>query len=166
MKKFLHYFEEQSLLIEAKANTHLTHLEELVLTKGKKGYDEARTFLVNILSHLQGKSKKKINTSVKWDGCIHPDTMLITTEGKLPISYIISSEKPYQVLCRDIDTGCDVWKEAKLPRINDNNKKWVEIELDNGEVFRCTSDHKILTSNRGWIEAENLSVEDILVEPH
>jgi hypothetical protein len=163
MKKFLYYFEEQSLLFEAKANTHLTHLEELVLTKGKTGYDEARNFLVDILSHLQGKSKRKINTSVKWDGCIHPDTMLITTEGKLPISHIIDSEKSYQVLCHDMNTGCNVWNEAKLPRVNNNGKAWVEIELDNGEIFRCTCDHKIFTSNRGWVEAKDLSTEDVLV---
>ena len=33
---------EQSLVVEAKANTHLTHLEELVLTQGKEGYQLAR----------------------------------------------------------------------------------------------------------------------------
>jgi len=69
MNRFLSYFEEYTLLSESvKANTHLTHLEELVLTKGKPGYDQARVFLVDILSHLRGKSKRKINTSIKWDG--------------------------------------------------------------------------------------------------
>ena len=63
----------------AKANTHLTHLEELVLTKGSDGYKMARAFLVELLKTLKGNSSSKIKTSVKWDGApaifvgINPD---------------------------------------------------------------------------------------------
>ena len=81
MKNFKLYFESYQLLQEAtKANTHLTHLEELVLTRGEQGYGIARGFITDLLSHLQGKSKRKVNTSVKWDGAPaifagrHPDT--------------------------------------------------------------------------------------------
>ena len=52
----------------AKANTHLTHLEELVLTKGPEGYKMARAFLLELLKTLKGNTKSKIQTSVKWDG--------------------------------------------------------------------------------------------------
>ena len=81
MKNFKLYYEGYQLVEEAaKANTHLTHLEELVLTKGEQGYNTARGFITDLLSHLQGKSKRKVNTSVKWDGAPaifagkHPDT--------------------------------------------------------------------------------------------
>ena len=80
MKTFKLYFEQYELLNEAKANTHLTHLEELILTKGEGGYKTARGFITDLLSHLQGKSKRKVNTSVKWDGAPaifagkHPET--------------------------------------------------------------------------------------------
>ena len=57
-----------SLLEEGKANTHLTHLEELVLTQGPKGYDMARAFLLELLETLKGNSKSHVQTSVKWDG--------------------------------------------------------------------------------------------------
>ena len=52
----------------AKANTHLTHLEELVLTKGPAGYKMARAFLLELLKTLKGNTNSKIQTSVKWDG--------------------------------------------------------------------------------------------------
>jgi|TARA_B100000282_G_scaffold88509_1_gene61864 cytidyltransferase-like protein len=52
----------------AKANTHLTHLEELVLTQGPEGYKKARTFLLELLKSLKGNTSSKIQTSVKWDG--------------------------------------------------------------------------------------------------
>ena len=68
-----------ALLTEAKANTHLTHLEELILTQGKDGYKTAKSFLIELLKNLAGNSDTKINTSVKWDGApavfagINPD---------------------------------------------------------------------------------------------
>ena len=80
MRSFKQFHLNSQLLTEAKANTHLTHLEELVLTKGEKGYDVARTMISNLLSKLQGKSKRSVNTSVKWDGAPaifagkHPET--------------------------------------------------------------------------------------------
>ena len=55
-------------LLEAKANTHLTHLEELVLTQGPQGYEMARAFLLELLETLKGNSKSHVQTSVKWDG--------------------------------------------------------------------------------------------------
>jgi len=83
MKNFKLYFEHYLDILEegkGKANTHLTHLEELILTKGQGGYDQAKGFLTNLLGHLQGKSKRRIGTTVKWDGAPaifagkHPDT--------------------------------------------------------------------------------------------
>ena len=57
-----------SLLEEGNANTHLTHLEELVLTQGFDGYLLARAFLMELLETLKGNTKSKVSTSVKWDG--------------------------------------------------------------------------------------------------
>ena len=58
----------KTLTVEAKANTHLTHLEELVLTQGAAGYDLAKSFLFELIENLGGNSNAKVSTSVKWDG--------------------------------------------------------------------------------------------------
>ena len=55
-------------LMEAKANTHLTHLEELILTQGEEGYFQARSLLLELIKNLKGHSDTKVSTSVKWDG--------------------------------------------------------------------------------------------------
>lgn len=44
-----------------------------------------------------------------------------------------------------------------------STEELVEIELENGNVFRCTPDHLILTE-RGWVEAEALKENDTIKE--
>ena len=80
MRNFKDFHKDSQLLTEAKANTHLTHLEELVLTQGERGYGTARKMVSDLLNKLNGKTKRAVNTSVKWDGAPaifagkHPET--------------------------------------------------------------------------------------------
>lgn len=39
----------------------------------------------------------------------------------------------------------------------------IELTLDNGETLKLTPDHRVFTENRGWVEAAQLTDEDILV---
>lgn len=70
---------QENILTEASANTHLTHLEELLITQGAEGYKLAKSFLLELIRNLKGNSNAKVNTSVKWDGApaiftgINPD---------------------------------------------------------------------------------------------
>jgi len=75
------WWKEQltEILSETKANTHLTHLEELVLTQGQDGYNQAKAFLYELIKNLKGEDNSIKNVSVKWDGApaiftgINPD---------------------------------------------------------------------------------------------
>lgn len=40
------------------------------------------------------------------------------------------------------------------------DKNCIEIMFENGKTLKCTSDHQILTSNRGWVEASMLESDD------
>lgn len=42
-------------------------------------------------------------------------------------------------------------------------KDTVELELEDGRKLVCTPDHKIETSNRGWVEAQYLTEDDDIV---
>ena len=139
---------------------HIDHLEENILTRGKQGVQEALNQIEASINYFVGESDYKIST--KFDGCIHPNTMLVTETGNKPIIDIINSNEPVLVLGYDESTQQDIWVEARLPRINNNNKDWVEIELEDGTSLKCTEDHKIFTVNRGWVEAKELTVEDDL----
>ena len=67
------------VITETKANTHLTHLEELILTQGQDGFNQAKNFLYELIKNLKGESNTIKNVSVKWDGApaiftgINPD---------------------------------------------------------------------------------------------
>ncbi len=54
--------------LDENINTHLTHLEDLSLFKGKKGAIEAIRFLKNLSTIVKGHSPKKFNITTKWDG--------------------------------------------------------------------------------------------------
>lgn len=90
-------------------------------------------------------------------GCFLPDTRVkLSDETYTPISMIKigdevidaygDKQKVYDVLEYDID------------------EEIIEIEFDNGKIIRCTKDHKFLTKNRGWVEAQFLTEEDDIVE--
>ena len=67
------------VITETKANTHLTHLEELILTQGQDGFNQAKNFLYELIKNLKGEDNSIKNVSVKWDGApaiftgINPD---------------------------------------------------------------------------------------------
>jgi ribonucleoside-diphosphate reductase alpha chain len=39
-----------------------------------------------------------------------------------------------------------------------------EIEMENGEVVKCTGNHKFLTKNKGWVKTKNLTENDEIIE--
>lgn len=47
---------------------------------------------------------------------------------------------------------------------SDNRLGWMEVTMGNGRIITCTVDHPFLTTNRGWVPAEELTLEDDLVE--
>ena len=49
-------------------NTHLEHLEDDILNNGVRGGRNAITFLYSLKDMLQGRSGRKFNVTVKWDG--------------------------------------------------------------------------------------------------
>lgn len=54
-------------LTEAK-NTHMTHIEDLVLDGGVKGARQAINALRSMRDMLSGHAKSPVDVTVKWDG--------------------------------------------------------------------------------------------------
>lgn len=88
--------------------------------------------------------------------CLHPDTLVETTEGRIRIADMTRS---YTVYCKDNEGNLTTAK-ASPSWISKKNAKTVKVIIDSGKELICTPDHLIFTINRGWIEAQYLTVND------
>lgn len=99
--------------------------------------------------------------------CLSSDTCIETSDGNIPIKQIVEAKK-YNIKTYDIDTG-EV-KFVKPSNYFKNPKKKYLLNmtflLDNGSVknIKCTKEHKFLTKNRGYIEAQYLTEDDEVVQ--
>lgn len=66
------------------------------------------------------------------------------------------------VLSYNETTGQKEWKQLEAGMLTKHNAKIVKVTYE-GKTVKCTPDHKIFTKNRGWIEAQKLHQDDILI---
>lgn len=66
------------------SNTHMEHLEDLVLNNGIKGAQDALSFLESLRDSLTSSSEDAVNATVKWDGA--PAIVVGRTDNKLFVS--------------------------------------------------------------------------------
>jgi len=71
-----------------------------------------------------------------------------------------------QVLVKSFseDTKNIVWSVVEAAAETGKCSELMEIETESGKIVRCTPEHKILTKNRGWIEAQHLLEDDELFD--
>ncbi len=142
-------------LQEAKAR--IEHPEDLIFDDGLAGAETA-------LQILRATAARPEYVSIKFDGCIHPDTVLQTSKGEMTIKNIIDSTESIYVLTHNFATGKDEYHLAQYPRINSNNKSWILISLENGSEIKVTEDHEVFVEGKGWIQAKNLQPGDDIKE--
>jgi hypothetical protein len=89
-------------------------------------------------------------------GCFTPETKVLMADGTyVPIGTI-------KVLDEVKDANGDVQIVQNVFRYQ-VNEEILELEFEDGKIIRCTKDHKFLTSNRGWVEAQYLTDDDDIV---
>lgn len=89
-----------------------------------------------------------------WAHACFPAGTLVTTEhGGVPIedvkegSYVLTRNGFEQVSFSGLVKESEVW----------------ELELEDGRTVKATPEHKFWTENRGWVELQDLTMNDILV---
>lgn len=91
--------------------------------------------------------------------CLHPDTLIETINGRIPIKDIKEDTYVYSV---DLN-GKLVIKKASASWISKRNAETLILKLNNGRELCLTPDHKVLTKKRGWIEAKDLHISEEVV---
>jgi hypothetical protein len=122
-----------------------------------------------------GKKKDKKNPWPGWvkktdeERCLPGATKILTEQGQIQINKIVNQKLPVKVASID-EFGNIVYKKIIDYQKFDNSKKMITIRYPyKGDTARtnalcCTEDHKIYT-NRGYVEAKDLTLEDKVYMP-
>lgn len=90
-------------------------------------------------------------------GCFYPGSRVMMSDGMYaPIETIGIGDEVF-------DAYGDIRKVIDTLEY-DVEEDIIELEFDDGRKIRCTLDHEILTVNRGWIQAKDLTEEDEISE--
>ena len=90
-------------------------------------------------------------------GCFTPETRVLMSDGmRAPIGTIKVGD-----VVKDAEG-----KEQKVLEVfrYQVEEDILELEFDDGRKVKCTKDHKFLTKNRGWVEAQHFTEDDEFVE--
>lgn len=112
-------------------------------------------------------------TCVKPSGCTSPDTIIKTNQGNMSVNDIFKLAG-YSINDYEKDTWLDV--DDKLPQVYDENNELqnitklyvngsnsvIEIEFEDGNKYKFTPNHKLLTLT-GWKRVDELTTEDEIV---
>ena len=111
MTRFIQYLEEAK-------NTHMEHLEDNILNAGVDGARQSIDYLRNLRDMLAGKSKGKINVTVKWDGAPAVFAGTDPSDGKFFVAkkgILNKNPKVYKTNADiDADTSGDLNTKLKL----------------------------------------------------
>ena len=95
------------------------------------------------------------------ESCCIGETLILTPDGKISLKDIVENECIKTVMC--VNDENDLVERDILQRHKMGKKEVFELTLGNGCKVTCTSDHKILTSNREYVQAEFLEKDDDIV---
>ena len=113
MKSLTNYLTEA-----AGKNTHMTHIEDLILDGGVKGARQAILALRSLRDMLSGNTKAPIDVTVKWDGAPAVFAGIDPTDGKFFVAkkgIFNKNPKVYKSDADiDADTTGDLSKKLKL----------------------------------------------------
>jgi ribonucleotide reductase alpha subunit len=110
----------------------------------------------------------KINAS---NLCVTGDTkieILIDEHEYLEIpikdlEYYQRKSSNIKVKSYDIETKQEVYSEITAFAQTGESVDLIEIEDEQGNIIKCTPEHQIYTQNRGYVQAQDLREDDILV---
>ena len=157
----------KSYLKEQKINKFLTHLEDAMYTQGYSGLMSSLCVLDGVIDRLSGNSKAATSLTSKAYGCVHEDTILMTTRGEMTIKEFherFNSGEDISVMGRDLDDSLDIMTDVHRSVASEGNKDWVEVVVESGESIKLTADHEVHTTNRGWVKAGELGPGDDITE--
>ena len=108
------------------------------------------SFSENVDCKLTDKCREMCNF------CLVPNTKITTSNGLKNVQDITTDDLVYSF---NTNTKNTELKNVIETYERDYNGELIEIKTDN-HTIRCTPNHKIFTTNRGFVRADEISIED------
>ena len=102
--------------------------------------------------------------------CLTGESLITTSQGDYTILELVDlfadDELPElpDILTYNEETKELEWDEMMDGALTKEDTNIIKLELEDGTELKLTPDHKVFTENRGWIEAGQLTEEDILLK--
>jgi len=109
---------------------------------------------------------KQVYCLEKIHGCLHESMKVRMSDGSEKTMREIKIGDYVKTFNEKEQKFVDSKVINKIIQQKTDKLKWYNLSFENGKNLLCTEDHPIYTTNRGWVEAKNLTFEDdILGEP-
>jgi len=98
--------------------------------------------------------------------CLDGDTLVTTDVGLITIRDLVSKVdegEEINVLSYDEETGELEYMLVEAGAMTRADADVIKIETEDGQIITLTPDHRVFTENRGYVEAAQLTEEDILL---
>lgn len=138
----------------------------------KERSDTGRYYLLNIDNVMnQGPFDVKVHPIYQTNLCVAPDTQVDAIIDGAQMTVRIddlttrfNSGADVLVKSKDLDKDQVIYKKVTAAAKTDVNRKLLKItDSETGRSIRVTSNHRVWTKNRGWVEAGNLKSDDQLI---
>ena len=132
--------------------------------------ETGRIYLMNIdHANSHGSFIPELAPITQSNLCVTGDTPItIKTNGvvmkNIPIREVVETKYDHvEVLSKNIETGEVSFKPVLQAAMTAVSEELIIIEDENsGRTIKCTPEHQIFTSNRGYVEAQYLKADDVL----
>lgn len=79
------------------------------------------------------------------------------------LNYYLKKYSEVKVKSYNVKTGQEVYSTIEAFAQTGESTEIIEIEDEQGNIVKCTPEHPIYTKNRGYVQAQELKEDDILV---
>lgn len=160
-----YFVKEYERCVEAGLYESQLDARKILVTALTESVKTGRLYLFNI---------DEVNTHTPFDEPIHLSNLCLVGNTQITViengvEYVTTlhelnnrfNESTFKIKTSDVDGNVgfyDITASAMTGIVDE----LIEIECE-GRVIQCTPQHKILTRNRGWVEAQHLHETDILI---
>jgi ribonucleoside-triphosphate reductase len=128
-----------------------------------KTYEEGEPFGIVNRTNMQKYGRmgeEKYDPAIGVNPCLTGDSLVMTTVGEKTIQELAEMNANFEVYSYDEEKQEVVIKNAIAFKTKED-AQIMKLKTKSGKEIKLTPDHRVLTQ-RGWVEAQNLTLEDKL----